>query len=477
MCNRLEYKCQWPTPEKLIDRRFLSHQESRYATKSQVPNINTEVDTTKTEIIEPHSSQQLHASAFNISLLSELVAHHHLSSDLEIVISKHFAEKYCGLLLLPNSHPKFYDEWLTGMFRLIPYHDGLRYSVLANGASHLHLVDKNDSMYELALTYYSNALQHLVKSLDKEQEAAENNGLLMSVMLLYLHGCQGRGTYTDIPTHVSAATRILSTRLLSSQLSIERPFDRLAIESVLYQIFSVSTGLWFEDPPLVYHFDPQFWLRAEQLLDQTVLFPDGSNRLNSPVLGVPVCLYRLTLLLKQQFREIRDNSYNLSVLEGIRSEIQDWETLILCDQDQSGLSSDEQTTQAYQFHRDGSYLFVLTLSLLLEQIEHSARNLHADRRPDLPGMVSPACWQITRAREIIQRRQHDDGWKMCFVGSWPVYTLGFFMSSIEDIELIRAEMIDRWRLTGFSQVSRYMNDLESIWARRGFRFSGRQLEP
>jgi hypothetical protein len=51
------------------------------------------------------------------------------------------------------------------------------------------------------------------------------------------------------------------------------------------------------------------------------------------------------------------------------------------------------------------------------------------------------------------------------------------MSSIEDIELIRAEMMDRWRLTGFSQVSRYMNDLESIWARRGFRFSGRQLEP
>ncbi len=149
--------------------------ESRYATKSRAPDINTEVDITKTESMEPHSSQ-LHAFAFNISLLSELVAYRHLSSDLEIVISKHFAEKYCGLLLLPNSHPKFYDGWLTGMFRLIPYHDGLRYSVLANGASHLHLVDKNDSMYELALTYYSGALQHLAKSLDKEQKLQKTMG-------------------------------------------------------------------------------------------------------------------------------------------------------------------------------------------------------------------------------------------------------------------------------------------------------------
>lgn len=470
LCNRLKYKCQWPTSAELIDRRYLSHQESRYATKSRIPS--TEVEITKREIVEPHSSP-LPAFAFNISLLSELVAYHHLSSDLEIVISKHFAEKYCGLLLLPNSHPKFYDVWLTGMFRLIPSHNSLRYSVLANGASHLHLVDKNDSMYELALTYYSSSLQHLVRSLDNEQEAAKDNGLLMSVMLLYLHGCQGRGTYTDIPTHVSAATRILSMRLLSSQLSIKRPFDRLAVESVLYQIFSVSTGLWFEDPPLVYQFDPQFWLRAEQLLDQSVLLPDGSNSLNSPVLGVPVSLYRLTLFLKQQFRQVRDNSHNPSVLEGIRSEIQGWETLVICDQD---LSSDEQTTQAYQFQRDGSYLFVLTISLLLEQIEHSVRNLHVDARSDLPEIVSPACWQITKAREIIQRRQHDDAWKTCFIGSWPVYTLGSFMSSIEDIELLRAEMMDRWRLTGFSQISRYMNDLESIWARRGFRFTDAKLE-
>ncbi len=47
--------------------------------------------------------------------------------------------------------------------------------------------------------------------------------------------------------------------------------------------------------------------------------------------------------------------------------------------------------------------------------------------------------------------------------------LGFFMSSIEDIELIRAEMMDRVETDWISRkFQRYMNDLESIWARRGF---------
>lgn len=64
----------------------------------------------------------------------------------------------------------------------------LHYSVLANGASHLHFIDSSNQMQELALTYYSNALRNLSDLLARSSRLENHNGLLMSVMLLYLHG-------------------------------------------------------------------------------------------------------------------------------------------------------------------------------------------------------------------------------------------------------------------------------------------------
>src|ERR1700712_2090611 len=109
----------------------------------------------------------------------------------------------------------------------------------------------------------------------------------------------GRGTYTDIPRHVNAAIRILRLRLMDRPFSIDRPFDRLAVESVLYQIFLVTMGSWSHPAQLDYQFDAGFWLRAENVLAQSMLFPGPSILTNSPVLGVPLAIFKLVLSIKQ----------------------------------------------------------------------------------------------------------------------------------------------------------------------------------
>lgn len=393
-----------------------------------------------------------------ISLPSESVAQHGYSKDLELVISRHFIEQYYGLLLLPNCHPDFYDGWITEMRHLMVQHKSLHYSVLANGASHLHLTDDNKGMQELALNYYSSAIKDLSKLLNQEEGLEYHNGLLMSVMLLYLHGCMGRGTYSDIPQHVSAATRILTLRLFSSQSNITSPFDRLAVESVLYQIFLVTTGLWSEDIPLDYDFDAQFWIKAERLLDRNLMFPDGSKILNSPVLGAPISLFRLALSLKQQFHTTERDPV---VLEALESEVEEWEALVLCNREIVHLQPNETTTRTHIFYQHASYLYILCISLLLEQIKSTSAP-----SPAPPTMTSPTNWQITKAISILQSHENDDEWKLCFIGCWPLYTLGFFMATVEHVEIVRKEMHDRWRLTRFSQCARFGRDLEIAWRMR-----------
>jgi hypothetical protein len=111
-----------------------------------------------------------------------------MCENLEGTLSRHFVNEYYCLLLLPNCHREFYDEWIRDIQQLMVEQKCLHYAVLANAASHLHFVDASLSMQELALTYYSNALRGLSKLLSQAAPLENHDGLLMSVILLYLHG-------------------------------------------------------------------------------------------------------------------------------------------------------------------------------------------------------------------------------------------------------------------------------------------------
>jgi hypothetical protein len=147
----------------LVDRRFASHPKSRHGSTS-------------------HEAL--------ICFKSESTAQRRSAIDLEIVISRHFIEKYYGFLLLPNCHRSFHDGWISEIQELMTTNRGLRYSVFANAASHIHNIDTHQGMQSLALQYYSKSIRELSDVLDQANNPCivSCNGFLTSVMLLYLHG-------------------------------------------------------------------------------------------------------------------------------------------------------------------------------------------------------------------------------------------------------------------------------------------------
>ena len=162
-CSTSGRKCEWLGETQLLDRRYASHPKSRYSSTGSVTSV---------------------------CLRSESATHRKLTIDLEVIISRHFIEKYYHFLLLPNCHRAFHDGWIKEIQELMVTDESLRYSVLANAASHIHNVDANPAMQSISLHYYSKSIRRLadVLSLATNRYLASYNGFLMSVMLLYLHG-------------------------------------------------------------------------------------------------------------------------------------------------------------------------------------------------------------------------------------------------------------------------------------------------
>ncbi|RSL97982.1 hypothetical protein CEP52_010631 [Fusarium oligoseptatum] len=312
---------------------------------------------------------------------------------------------------------------------------------------------------DLALMYYSKAVKELSTLLATVSRHENHNALLMSVILLYLHGCLGWGTANDIPRHVSAATRIVTLRLLNRPESMPRLFDRLAIESVVYQTFLVTTGLWSDRSELSYDFNPDFWDGAEKLLERSVLFPGNPRALNSPVLGVPLSLFRLVLLLRQCYRV--GFSLDLTTLQQLRNEVSSWEEQLLYDEDfRPRFDDQERLSHRETCLRDEIYLYVTLSSLLLEQISRG------EMSAGLPLPVPENNWQIQMAVQVLENHQNDEVWAKCYLGDWPIYSLGLFMSSTEHKQLVRLELQRRWECTKTAMVTRFERDLEAIWAAR-----------
>jgi hypothetical protein len=268
----------------------------------------------------------------------------------------------------------------------------------------------------------------------------------------------GWGTYPDIPRHLEAATNIITLRLLDRPVGLDRLFDKLAVESVLYHIFHAATGLWSESKQPDYRFDINFWTRAEALLDRSTFFPWASRSLNSPVLGVPISLLRLAILLRQQCR--KPVLHDRTDLQDTKKEVLGWETALFREQrlHSTSVGTRARSNTNEEYYADASSLYAIIVSLLQSQMPR--------KEPGPPSEVLSGSWQVRRAIQILKKYDRDDGWAQCFIGNWPVYTLGFFMSSPEDKQVVRADMQRRWSLTKLAQIGRFSGDLEKTWTTR-----------
>lgn len=177
--------------EDLTDRRYNSHPARRSASpvvpKAEVVTSSVASCQNQIQLWKASQEDDLLVDT-GPCFLTEAASHQILCRDLEMVIARHFSDKYYRLILLPNCHPEFYIGWITQIELLMAHYKSLQYSVLACAASHLHFIDASSQMQELSLTYYSQSIRGLSEILAAKAHLENDNGFLTSVILLYLHG-------------------------------------------------------------------------------------------------------------------------------------------------------------------------------------------------------------------------------------------------------------------------------------------------
>lgn len=152
---------------------------------------------------------------------------------------------------------------------------------------------------------------------------------------------------------------------------------------------------------------------------------------------------------------------DIPVLKDLKAELSSWEEYLVIN---TGIQRPEDVSPEdfrSQMSRDCSTLFVIVASILTEHM------LAGDVNTAEPSAHDPDCRRLRYAASILRSYQDDTTWPKCFTSSIPVYTIGFFMTRTDDINLVRQDLLRRWEVTKFGFLLRYRNDLEATWKARG----------
>lgn len=455
-CAASQRACTWPTIDLLVDRR--NRPRHALPLRSDAGRNNVEQASGAT-CLATTGSPLLGAG-------SEIVLRT-LGPDLEVAIARHFVDEYYPRLISLDCDQQFRLEWLRSIQESMPHCAGLRYSVLANAASHLFLAGQSSRMQDLALHYYTRSLRGLSTAIsrsDTNEWKCGKNDILTSMIFLYLHGNMGSGTYDDRSTHVNAAVQVLQRRFFrpGANNQLQQPTDRLVVESVIYQIFQLEMGFWSNSPgkDLAYHFDPRFWLKCERLLRGSSTSPEKVDASISPVLGIPMSVYKMMLMIRRLWIMDHRPPDFYDSLNQLEAELSTWtqSELLQCEDKKSIVSCQSPTlAPSHTISGHATTIMVSCASLLLDQL----------RGQPLAFPVAPANErydrQINKIVSILRSRKGDHHWTSCHVGTYPVYVAGYFMRCEEEIDLVRTEMQQRYENLHWGQVSRYWNDLETVW--------------
>lgn len=458
-CVALQRECTWPTIDLLVDRRNRAR---------RAPPLKADTDR--------HSVEQANEATCLVSLQSPLsvagcgVVVRTLETGLESAIAHHFVDHFYPHLLSLDCDRQFRLEWLRSIQEWMPNCTGLRYSVLANAASHLFLAGQCSRMQDLALHYYNRSLRGLstaISQCDMSEWKYGGNDILTSMIFLYLHGNIGNGTYNDISIHVNAAVQVLERRFFQpgADFDLKRSIDRLAVESVIYHIFQLEMGFWSDVPRKrpSYQFNPRFWLKCEGLLRGSSGSPELPDASSSPVLGIPMAVYKLMLMIKRLWSMAPKPPDFHDTLSQLETELDSWKRSGYFEPENENLSANCNSSMLASSHSivgHATTIMVICASLLAHQLRgqpHSVPSAPTDE--DCSG-------QIDKIISILRSRQGDHQWTSCHVGTYPIYVAGYFMRSEEEVGLLRAEMQQRFEDLHWGQVCRYWEDLETVWRTR-----------
>ncbi|THX49331.1 hypothetical protein D6C76_02372 [Aureobasidium pullulans] len=290
-------------------------------------------------------------------------------------------------------------------------------------------------MEQRALAYYSHSLRDLsqIIALPCRDDPNRRNDILTSVVFLYLNGCMGHGTYDDIPVHLSAAIRLLDQQFFQADSAPTlMPSQLVTVESVIYQVFLVRMGLWSKPPE---EGRPRTW--------------------NSPVLGVEFELYKVFLMIRKLWDSDRSTVDFKRAVHQLKTKITPWELTV----GMQGKHCIEGDTEILSVTQDATALFVIGASLLVSQLPGSIKGAIP-----LPFVIDDS--RLLQAKSILKRRAGDQRWGRSHLPNYPLYVLGFFMRSDEDIALVRRDMQQRLQQMAWSMIDRFWRDLESVWSTR-----------
>ncbi|EXK36774.1 hypothetical protein FOXG_19944 [Fusarium oxysporum f. sp. lycopersici 4287] len=449
-CSRFGRSCSWLNATDMADKRH----RRRRATPAPSSPANESTSPPKTDEIS-HDIVPILNNRASLTTIN----HPLLETETEFELMHHFYNFHFNSLTLPTKDKSYFFQCQSDLMGMMSHNRTVKYAILANCASNKHVLMNNDRYRLIALRYYTEAMRGLNQELVDfcPSDAYRHSCLLTVASYLYVYNFWSLDAMSNPKPHVVGAVKLLSLR--NQDNSSLRPFtqsyDRINVESVLYQGFLLSIRKPFRPD---FRLDSEFITHAEDLL-QSYDIANPSHANPSIVLGVPTSLYRLILRIIDSYNVPRGNLSDH--LEGLKAELQYWEQLLF----------DDENSQNVQ-HGDSRFndLMIIATSLLLDLITETLTSIDdticpAPSAGDRDG--KPWRWQLDLAMNILQCPEEHQKWSGCYLGAWPLLILGYGARSLEEITLVKDVLKRMQQRIGYGEVQRIRDELDEITTYKG----------
>ncbi|KAF9885519.1 hypothetical protein FE257_012847 [Aspergillus nanangensis] len=389
------------------------------------------------------AKQRTKAGCFTYAIDSHFVSHS-AARGIEYELLHHFQLHFLSGLLSPVWNQTQFLEYRDQVMDLFLTVASVKHAVLASSASNKYMLSRDSRYEKLALGYYSQAVKEVNAALQElcSEQTIPSNALLW-----------GKDKHVNPSTHVAGAMALINARLNHnpSSLSITRAIDRVALESVIYQAFLLSTGR-----PLT----PSFFIHPRCLSRIESLLEPAKSPQSSPILSLPLSLYRLIWDIVELCHDPTHTEER--AIQHLALELARWENSVL----QSNPTASPNPKSAESRHACFQTLYVIAASILFGWISGSLAVPLTMQFPVLARSVLPTRlppWQMRHALSLLNQPEVVDPWAQSFLAAWPILIFGLAARSKGEAMLIRDVLVRMRDRMGYGFAQRTLGELEVEW--------------
>ncbi|KAI6478833.1 hypothetical protein MCOR13_011648 [Pyricularia oryzae] len=504
-------ECVWPGPESdLVDGR---HRQNRSVQRrgDKDADLAGKLSSSLSTLTLKTGSPPCKALADNtISAAARLG----VSEEIELELVRHHSGAFFfEILTIPTAERGDLTDFHDGVVRMMQESPSVRSAVLAASAASISALSKDRSYQNIALRYYADAVTHCadgLRALEKSR-TGPSDVILTTVIWLYIHDLWSLDPELDARKHVAGAVNLVRWGRLCAKTGSAPHWNRVTIESVLYQALYLAIRRPL-DPD--FHVDHQFLSECQDgstTSDDSWLASIGHG-VQSPVLGLPLELYGLVASVvdlrssrkasargvggmddedcddgihhnnpdkaKTKGKRQEDRSrhkHSPERIDQLRKQVEHWErTALITDSrfypqspvstpgqsepsPSPPLSSPQAQPQPGDFGGQALFFYVLGTSLLLDLFSLD------DPTPTPPTTLSSS-WQVRAALEALRDLERCRSLIGSYLGTWPLLVIGLFVTVREDVATVRSRLKQLIERTGFGEAQRMLAELEGAWA-------------